>query len=72
MLQKQKNLKARVNQLRTEILTRGVNLGEGVHSDLKMLVDSAAADSQFFSRYFLERAEKNILAQQVKGLGGMP
>ena len=46
LLEQQKKLEARVNQLGKEISARGVNLGEFVHSDLKMLVDNAAADSQ--------------------------
>jgi len=61
-------LEARVNQLRKEISTRGVNLGEVVHSDLKMFVDNAAADSQENSfQNIFGKEQKNILVQQVKG-----
>jgi len=46
LLEKQKLLEARIKQLGKEISTRGANLGESVHSDLKMMVENAAADSQ--------------------------
>ena len=60
LLDKQKKLEARINQLGKEISTRGVNLGEFVHSDLKMLVDNAAADSQAnsFQNLFLKGQKK--------------
>ena len=51
LLKKQKKLEARVNQLGNEISTQGVNLGEVVNSDLKMLVDSTGLRLKtFFKR----------------------
>jgi len=57
LLEKQKKLEARVNQLGKEISIRGVTLGEVVHSDSKMLVDNAAADTQENSFQNLFRKE---------------
>ena len=54
-----KKLEARINQLGKEISTRGVNLGEVVRSNLKMLVDDAAADSQ-------ENSFQNLFCKEQK------
>ena len=57
-------MEARVNQLGKKISTRGVNLGKIVHSDLKMLVDNAAADSQ-------ENSFQNLFWKEQKKYFGL-
>ena len=65
LLERQKKLEAKVNQLGNEIPTQVVNLEEVVNSDLKMLVDNAAAKNSFQNLF--RKEQKKYFRSTSKG-----
>ena len=65
LLEKQRKLEVRVNQLGNKISTQGLTLGDFLHSDWLIMLQLLHKKCRF--KTFSGKNRKNILVQQVKG-----